>query len=123
MTALTLTNVCKSFGKVEVLKDIDLDGRGRRVRRLCRPLGLREVDAAAGDRRARGRELGHRRHRRAGGRRGTARPRGIAMVFQTYALYPHLTVRGNMALGLKQAGVPKALIEAAGDEGEPDAVT
>ncbi len=31
--------------------------------------------------------------------------RGIAMVFQTYALYPHLNVRGNMALGLKQAGV------------------
>src|SRR6201988_3264204 len=28
--------------------------------------------------------------------------RGIAMVFQTYALYPHLTARGNMELGLKQ---------------------
>ena len=32
--------------------------------------------------------------------------RGIAMVFQTYALYPHLTVRDNMGLGLKQAGTP-----------------
>jgi multiple sugar transport system ATP-binding protein len=32
--------------------------------------------------------------------------RGIAMVFQTYALYPHLTVRNNMSLGLKQAGAP-----------------
>ena len=32
--------------------------------------------------------------------------RGIAMVFQTYALYPHLTVRDNMGLGLKQAGAP-----------------
>ena len=36
--------------------------------------------------------------------------RGIAMVFQSYALYPHLDVRGNMALGLKQEGAPKALI-------------
>ena len=33
--------------------------------------------------------------------------RGIAMVFQTYALYPHLNVRDNMALGLKQAKLPR----------------
>ena len=38
--------------------------------------------------------------------------RGIAMVFQTYALYPHLTVRGNMELGLKQEGTPRADIDA-----------
>jgi multiple sugar transport system ATP-binding protein len=37
--------------------------------------------------------------------------RGIAMVFQTYALYPHLTVKDNMGLGLKQAGQPKAEID------------
>jgi multiple sugar transport system ATP-binding protein len=37
--------------------------------------------------------------------------RGIAMVFQTYALYPHLSVRDNMGLGLKQAGAPAAEIE------------
>jgi len=37
--------------------------------------------------------------------------RGIAMVFQTYALYPHLTVRGNMELGLKQEGTPRAEID------------
>ena len=37
--------------------------------------------------------------------------RGIAMVFQTYALYPHLNVRNNMALGLKQAGAPAELID------------
>ena len=36
--------------------------------------------------------------------------RGIAMVFQTYALYPHLTVRNNMGLGLKQAGEPASEI-------------
>jgi multiple sugar transport system ATP-binding protein len=38
--------------------------------------------------------------------------RGIAMVFQSYALYPHLTVKDNMALGLKQAGEAKDVIEA-----------
>ena len=37
--------------------------------------------------------------------------RGIAMVFQSYALYPHLSVRDNMGLGLKQAGTPKAEID------------
>jgi multiple sugar transport system ATP-binding protein len=37
--------------------------------------------------------------------------RGIAMVFQSYALYPHLTVKDNMGLGLKQAGTAKDEIE------------
>jgi multiple sugar transport system ATP-binding protein len=32
--------------------------------------------------------------------------RGISMVFQNYALYPHLTVEGNLSLGLKVSGVP-----------------
>ena len=38
--------------------------------------------------------------------------RDIAMVFQNYALYPHMTVRENMAYGLKNRGTPKAEIEA-----------
>ncbi len=38
--------------------------------------------------------------------------RGIAMVFQNYALYPHMTVRGNMEYGLRIAGRPKAEIGA-----------
>jgi len=36
--------------------------------------------------------------------------RGIAMVFQTYALYPHMTVEENMGFGLKMNGVDKAII-------------
>lgn len=36
--------------------------------------------------------------------------RGVAMVFQTYALYPHMTVEQNMGFGLKMNGVPKAEI-------------
>ncbi|WP_315975190.1 ABC transporter ATP-binding protein [Phyllobacterium zundukense] len=38
--------------------------------------------------------------------------RDIAMVFQSYALYPHLNVRGNLSLGLKQAKKPASFIEA-----------
>src|SRR6187401_2825950 len=34
--------------------------------------------------------------------------RDIAMVFQSYALYPHMTVRGNLAFSLKMKGVPRA---------------
>jgi alpha-glucoside transport system ATP-binding protein len=37
--------------------------------------------------------------------------RGISMVFQSYALYPHMTVYENMAFGLRIAGVPKAEID------------
>ena len=37
--------------------------------------------------------------------------RGVAMVFQTYALYPHMTVKENMGFGLKMNGHPKAEIE------------
>ncbi len=38
--------------------------------------------------------------------------RGVAMVFQTYALYPHMTVEENMGFGLRMNGVPKAEIKA-----------
>ena len=38
--------------------------------------------------------------------------RGLSMVFQSYALYPHMSVRNNIAFGLKMAGLPKAEIEA-----------
>jgi multiple sugar transport system ATP-binding protein len=33
--------------------------------------------------------------------------RGLSMVFQSYALYPHMTVRGNIGFGLKMAGLPR----------------
>ncbi|TJZ78808.1 ABC transporter ATP-binding protein [Chitiniphilus eburneus] len=40
-----------------------------------------------------------------------ASKRGIAMVFQSYALYPHMTVAENMGFALKLAGIPKAEVE------------
>ena len=38
--------------------------------------------------------------------------RGLSMVFQSYALYPHMTVRNNISFGLKMAGMPKDEIDA-----------
>jgi multiple sugar transport system ATP-binding protein len=38
--------------------------------------------------------------------------RGLSMVFQSYALYPHMSVRNNIAFGLKMAGMPQAEIDA-----------
>ncbi|QIG49755.1 ATP-binding cassette domain-containing protein [Nordella sp. HKS 07] len=38
--------------------------------------------------------------------------RGLSMVFQSYALYPHMSVRNNIAFGLKMAGMPKSEIDA-----------
>ena len=46
--------------------------------------------------------------------------RDIAMVFQSYALYPHMTVRENLAFGLKLRKVPKAEIDAPGQGGGRD---
>src|SRR5438093_12265550 len=41
----------------------------------------------------------------------TPRDRDIAMVFQSYALYPHMTVADNLALGLRMRGTPREDIE------------
>src|SRR3954469_5226526 len=37
--------------------------------------------------------------------------RGLSMVFQSYALYPHMSVRGNIGFGLKMAGLPRPDID------------
>ncbi|WP_127561262.1 ABC transporter ATP-binding protein [Nioella ostreopsis] len=111
MTALSLKTVNKSFGSVHVLKDIDLEVEDGEFVVFVGPSGcgkstlLRVIagleDATSGTVEIAGEEV------------NTVPPakRGIAMVFQSYALYPHLTVRGNMALGLKQEGQPKQVIE------------
>ena len=111
MGSLKLDKICKSFGQVEVLKDIDLDVEDGKFVIFVGPSGcgkstlLRIVagleDASSGTVRIDGADV------------GSVPPaeRGIAMVFQTYALYPHLNVRDNMSLGLKQARTPKKEIE------------
>ncbi|MBV1896682.1 MAG: ABC transporter ATP-binding protein [Rhodobacteraceae bacterium] len=111
MTALTLTNISKSFGQVEVLKNISLTVEPGEFVVFVGPSGcgkstlLRLIagleDASSGEVQIDGNPVNNL----------PPAKRGIAMVFQSYALYPHLTVRGNMALGLKQAGKPKAEID------------
>lgn len=111
MGSLQLTSIRKAFGDHEVLKGIDLDVKDGEFVIFVGPSGcgkstlLRVIagleDASSGSIRIDGKEV------------ATVPPakRGIAMVFQSYALYPHLTVKDNMGLGLKQAGTPKAEIE------------
>ncbi len=111
MGSLKIENVKKSFGPVDVLKGIDLDVKDGEFVVFVGPSGcgkstLLRVIAGLEDATS-GRVL-------IDSQEVTSTPpakRGIAMVFQTYALYPHLTVRDNMALGLKQAGEPAAEID------------
>ncbi|WFP76665.1 ABC transporter ATP-binding protein [Mesorhizobium sp. WSM4906] len=111
MGSLNIENVKKAFGPVEVLKGIDLEVNDGEFVVFVGPSGcgkstLLRVIAGLEDSTS-GRVL-------IDGDDVSVTPpakRGIAMVFQTYALYPHLTVKNNMGLGLKQAGTPSAEIE------------
>jgi multiple sugar transport system ATP-binding protein len=58
MGQINLRNVRKAFGSTEIIPGLDLDIDDGEFVRLRRPLGLRQVHAAAADRRARGRDLG-----------------------------------------------------------------
>ncbi|MCV3766758.1 ABC transporter ATP-binding protein [Rhizobium sp. TRM95796] len=110
MGNLKLKSVRKAYGPLEVLKGIDLDVADGEFVIFVGPSGcgkstlLRSIagleDISSGQILIDGKDV-------------TVTPpakRGIAMVFQSYALYPHLTVRDNMALGLKQAGVEAGVI-------------
>ena len=57
MATVTLKDIRKSYGDVEIIKGVDLADRGSRVLRLRRTLRLRQVHPAADDRRARGDHL------------------------------------------------------------------
>lgn len=112
MTALKLTDLNKSFGAVHVLKDINLEVEDGEFVVFIGPSGcgkstLLRVIAGLEDASSGSVEIG-------GDAVNDVPPakRGIAMVFQSYALYPHLTVKDNMALGLKQERQPKEMIEA-----------
>ena len=110
MAEVHLKDIRKSFGAVEVLKGIDLTVKHGEFCVFVGPSGcgkstlLRIIagldHATSGEVEIDGREVSN------------AEPstRGIAMVFQSYALYPHLTVRENIGFGLSLAKRPKAEI-------------
>ena len=107
MSNLTLTAVRKSYGSVEIIKGVDLTIKSKEFVVFVGPSGcgkstlLRMIAGLEhitdGDL-----EIG-------GQRMNDVDPskRGIAMVFQSYALYPHMTVRENMGFALRFAGVAK----------------
>ena len=111
MAEVLLRGVRKRYGTgAEVLKGIDLDipageftvfvgpsgcGKSTLLRLIA---GLEELDQ--GQIHIGGRSVGAL----------DASERGVAMVFQSYALYPHMTVEQNMGFALKMAGQPKATV-------------
>ena len=113
MASVSLRQLRKSYdGKTDVLAGIDLDiahgefvvlvgpsgcGKSTLLRMIC---GLEEI--SAGTLQIGGRTVNHL----------PPAQRGIAMVFQSYALYPHMNVYRNMAFGLKVAGEKRAAIDA-----------
>ena len=100
----------KSFGPVEVLKDIDLTVEDGSFVVLVGPSGCGKSTLL---RSIAGLEPVISGSISIGGRRVNDLPpakREIAMVFQSYALYPHMDVAANMGFGLRFAGTPKAEI-------------
>ena len=112
MATLTLNTVKKSFGKTDVIHGVSIDVQDGEFIVIVGPSGcgkstlLRMVagleTVTSGDILIDGRRVNEEE----------PMARDIAMVFQNYALYPHMSVFDNMAYGLKIARVPRAEIEA-----------
>ncbi|WP_412065681.1 ABC transporter ATP-binding protein [Rhizobium sp. SYY.PMSO] len=113
MSSLTLSDVRKRFGELETIHGVSIDiadgefvtligpsgcGKSTLLRMMA---GLESVSGSAIS--IDGKVLNH----------VPPEDRDIAMVFQSYALYPHMTVAENMGFSLKLRGVPKADIDAA----------
>ena len=108
MSELTLAGVTKSFGGVDVIKGVDLAIETGEFVVFVGPSGCGKstlLRMIAGLESVSGGTIS------IGGREVTDEEpydRGIAMVFQSYALYPHMTVAQNMGFALRLAGVPPA---------------
>src|SRR5581483_674030 len=107
MASLTVRNLSKSCGNVEVLKGIDLEAETGEFVVLVGPSGCGKSTLLAmiagletitsGEIAIGGRVVNH----------VAPKDRDIAMVFQSYALYPTMTVRQNITFGMESRGVPR----------------
>ncbi|MDI6835132.1 MAG: sn-glycerol-3-phosphate ABC transporter ATP-binding protein UgpC [Rhizobiaceae bacterium] len=110
MGHIRLTSVKKSFGAVDVIHDIDLEIADGEFVVFVGPSGCGKstlLRMIAGLDRPSSGEIA------IDGKVVTKVPaadRGLAMVFQSYALYPHMSVRQNLAFGLENTRMPKAEI-------------
>ena len=112
MATMTLRDVRKAFGETEVIRGVDLDVADGEFAVLVGPSGcgkstlLRMIagleDVTSGDLAIDGRRMN----------RVAPKDRDIAMVFQNYALYPHMTVAENMGFSLRLAGASKREVRA-----------
>ena len=107
MATLTITRLHKRFGAVEVLKGINLEARTGEFIALVGPSGCGKSTLLA---MIAGLESVSEGEIRIDSRLVNAVPpkdRDIAMVFQSYALYPTMTARQNITFGMESRGVPK----------------
>src|SRR4051812_42525020 len=111
MAAVTLRGVRKSFGSTQVVHGVDISIADGEFCVLVGPSGCGKstlLRMVAGLEEISGGEV------RIGSRVVNSvapKERDIAMVFQNYALYPHMTVYDNMAFSLKLAGLPAAEVK------------
>jgi multiple sugar transport system ATP-binding protein len=109
---VSLRNIVKRFGSSNVVNDVSLEIKAGEFVVLVGPSGcgksttLRMVagleQISAGEIAIDGKVVNHL----------APKDRGVAMVFQNYALYPHLTVRDNISFGLRLGRMPKREIDA-----------
>jgi len=107
MSSILIKDLKLRFGSVEVLKDLNIDieegeflvllgpsgcGKSTLLNCIAGLLDVTDGQIFIGEKNVTWEE---------------PKDRGIGMVFQSYALYPQMTVEGNLAFGLKNAGLPK----------------
>ncbi|MFK8076245.1 MAG: ABC transporter ATP-binding protein [Granulosicoccus sp.] len=111
MARIECTSLKKVYGKLEVVSDFNLEVQDREFVVFLGPSGCGKstiLRMLAGLEKISGGEL------KIDGKvvnNAEPRERGVAMVFQNYALYPHMSIRDNMAFGLKRLKTPESEID------------